>query len=350
MWKRPVCAAMLLAAALHAPLSAPGAAAAPKVVVSIKPVHSLVAGVMAGIGKPELMVTGTASPHTYQMRPSDARKLSEADLIVWIGEDMETFLRRPIANTGRRAAVLTLHEAARMHLLRNREGGIWEDEHDHAHKDEHKHGHDKARKDEHDDDHKHGHDKAHKDEHDDAHKDEHGHAHGEFDMHIWLDPGNAQRIVEVVAEALIRLDRANEKAYRRNAAAMRKRIADRTAALRRQLAPVRDRGFIVFHDAYRYFEQAFKLKGIGTIAIDPGRPPSAKRVAELRKALAARHVRCVFSEPQFEPALVRTVIGGTRVQTATLDPLGAGLAPGPDAWFGIMQSLADTFSKCLGGR
>ena len=312
MWKKLICAATLLAAGMHTP----AANAAPEVVVSIKPVHSLVAGVMRGVGEPWLMVPGAASPHMYQMRPSEAKKLRDADLIVWVGENMETFLARPLSNLGSGATVVTLHEAAGMGLLPNREGGIWKEEVDAA---------------------------VHEDEHDD-----HGHEHGEFDLHIWLDPGNAGRIVSVVAEALIRVDPANAGAYRRNEAATRKRIDAQVAALRKQLAPVRKRAFIVFHDGYRYFEHAFGLTGVGAVAIDPARPPGARRLAELRKALVARNVLCVFTEPQFEPDLVRTVVAGTRVRTAALDPIGVAARAGPDAWFEIMRGLGDAFDGCLG--
>ena len=168
MRKAPILAAFCALATVHAPLSR-----ATEVVVSLKPIHALVASVMGETGEPWLMVTGAASPHTYQMRPSDAEVLSAADLVVWIGENMERFLDRPIAVLGSGAEVVTLHESAGLELLPNREGGIWRDEKSEAHVDEH---------------------------------DDHGHEHHEFDMHVWLDPGNAGRIVDVVADALARLD------------------------------------------------------------------------------------------------------------------------------------------------
>ena len=298
-------------AAVHAPR-----ACAVEVVVSLKPIHALVAGVMGEAGEPRLMVPGSASPHTYQMRPSDARGLSSADLIVWIGEGMERFLDRPIAVLGSGAEVVTLHEAAGMELLPNREGGIWHDEHTEVHVDEH---------------------------------DDHGHDHAEFDMHVWLDPGNASRIAGVVADALARIDPGRAATYRDNAEATRTRIAALESSLHERLAPVRQRAFIVFHDAYGYFEHAFGLHGKGAIAVDPARPPSARRLAELRGALAEHDIRCVFTEPQFEPDLVHTVIEGTGIRTATLDPLGVDVEPGPDAWFEVMRDLGDSVADCLGG-
>ena len=304
-------AAFCTLATVHAPH-----VRAAEVVVSLKPLHALVAGVMGDTGEPRLMMSGAASPHTYQMRPSDAEVLNAADLVVWVGEGMERFLDRPIAVLGSGADVVTLHEAAGMELLPNREGGIWHDEQAEVHVDEH---------------------------------DDHGHDHDEFDMHVWLDPGNAARIVDVVADALVRIDPARAETYRANAKATRMRIGVLESSLHERLAPMRQRAFIVFHDGYGYFEHAFGLNGKGAVAVDPARPPSAKRLAELRGALAEHDIRCVFTEPQFEPDLVRTVIEGTAIRTAALDPLGVDVDPGPDAWFEIMRGLGDSVADCLGG-
>ena len=311
MRKAPILAAFCALFTVHA-----SDARAADVVVSLKPIHALVAGVMGEAGEPRLMVSGAASPHTYQMRPSDAEVLNAADLIVWVGESMERFLDRPIAVLGSGAEVVTLHEAAGMELLPNREGGIWHDEQAEVHVDEH---------------------------------DDHGHDHGEFDMHVWLDPGNAGRIVGVVADALVRIDPGRADTYRANAEATRVRIGALGSSLQERLAPIRQHAFIVFHDGYGYFEHAFGLNGKGAVAVDPARPPSAKRLAELRGALAEHDIRCVFTEPQFEPDLVRTVVEGTGIRTAALDPLGVDVAPGPDAWFEIMRGLGDAVADCLGG-
>ena len=306
-----ILAALWVLAIVHSPY-----VRATEVVVSIKPIHALVAGVMGEAGEPRLMISGSTSPHTYQMRPSDAAVLNGADLIVWVGEGMETFLDRPIEVLGSGAEVVTLHKSAGLELLPSREGGIWHDEERELHVDEH---------------------------------DDHGHDHGEFDMHIWLDPGNARRIVDVVADALVRIDPGHVDIWRANAETMRTRINRLESSLRERLAPVRERAFIVFHDGYGYFEHAFGLNGKGAVAVDPARPPGARRIAELRDALTEHDVRCVFTEPQFEPDLVRTVIEGTGVRTAALDPLGVDAEPGPDAWFEMMRGLGDAVADCLGG-
>lgn len=288
------------------------------VVASLKPIHSLVAGVLGEAGNPRLLLKGTASPHTYRMRPSDAAALAGADLIVWVGEPMETFLHRAIQNLGGRAAVLTIHEMPGMQLLRNREGGIWEsDDHEEAHVDEHE---------------------------------GHGHHHDEYNMHVWLDPGNARRIVDAVADALTELEPGQAGTWRANALEMRRRIDELDSSLEGLLTPVREHAFVVFHDAYQYFERAYGLNGKGAVAVDPARAPSAKRLVELRTALTEHGVRCVFTEPQFKPDLVRTVIEGSEVRVAVLDPVGADMAPGSDAWFQIMRGLGDSLTTCLGDK
>ncbi len=348
----------------------------PDVVVSIKPIHSLVAGVMGDTGSPKLLLEGAASPHTYQMRFSDAQALSNADVVFWIGGNLETFLERPIQNLSADSLVVTLEDASGIHLLRNREGGIWSngDEAD-GHEDEHGHddesGHDAREEDDHEDDHHEGED-DHADEHDhdakeeddheddhhesedgddhegeDGHTDEHGHDHGEYDLHLWLDPDNAIRFVGIVADTLSRVDPSHAESYMANANEMRSKMTEAVAAMESRLASVRDRRFIVFHDGYQYFEEYFSLASAGSVVVDPSRPPGARRISELRQALAEHGVICVFTEPQFEPDLVQTIISGTGVKTAALDPLGAEIEAGPDAWFEIMNGLADSIAGCL---
>ena len=365
--------ALFALAALH---SAPGAYAAPEVVVSIKPIHALVAGVMGGTGTPRLIVEGGASPHTYQMRPSEAEALQTADLVVWVDETLETFLERPIASLGAGAEIVTLHRVAGMRLLRNREGGIWDssstrlhdgenaDTHDPEAHDSEAHDSEAHDSEAHDseahdseahDSEAHDSEAHDSEDHDpDTHDSEdhghgHDHAHGELDAHIWLDPRNAARIVEAVVAALIRIHPEAAAVYRRNAATMQARIAALETSLREQLAPVRRHTFVVFHDGYQYFEHAFELNGIGAVTLDPTRLPSAKRLTSLRRALVERDVQCLFTEPQFEPRLALTVIEGTEVRTAVIDLLGADVAAGADAWFDIMRRLGDSIAGCLGG-
>ncbi|MYB33672.1 MAG: ABC transporter substrate-binding protein, partial [Gammaproteobacteria bacterium] len=281
------------------------------------------------------------------------------------------FMARAVGYLSTDAVVMTLEEASGIHRVAFREGGIWgiggehhehsdhdDEHHDHDEHDDHKkhsdedHGHDSDEHDEHQhaakehDDHD-GH--GHEDDHDDhdGHEGHDHHDHGEFDPHIWLDPGNARRIVEVVADQLSALNPDHAETYRNNARATIKRINEAEASIRTQLSSVQKSRFIVFHDAYRYFEDAFELESFGSFTVEPTRLPSAKRLSELMEAITDHNVVCVFSEPQFKPDLVETVIEQTDARTGVLDPLGAGLDQGPDAWFMIMQNLADSFAGCL---
>ena len=296
----------LLLAVLALPADA-GAAEAPRVIVSIKPIHSLAASVMAGVGVPELLVQGAASPHSYAMRPSDAARLDDAQVVFWIGPALEAFLVKPVASLAGDAAVLELEELPRLTLLPPREGGVWEP-HMHEHGDA---AHDDA----------HGEDEHDHDE-DEAHA-EGGHDHeaGTVDAHLWIDPDNAKVIAAAMAEALAGLDPAHGETYRANARDLAARIDALDAELAAALAPVRDRPFIVFHDAYQYFEAQYGLAAAGSITVSPDQPPGARRLAEIRAAIAARGAACVFREPQFEPALVELVIEGSGARQGELDPM-----------------------------
>ncbi len=315
---------LLIAGLMLTPLwTGASQAAAPSVFVTIKPIHSLVASVMRGVGTPYLLLKGGESPHAYALRPSEARRLARARLVFWVGEDLETFLAKPLASLGRRATVIALHDADGVRLLKTRAGGVWR-----RHEDDHA-------------DHDANHDKE------DADTDGHAHEHGKFDMHLWLDPRNAQAMVRTIATALSRADPAHAAAYRANATATLTRIARLEADLRRDLAPVKGRPYIVFHDAYQYFEKRFDLAAAGSLTLNPQTAPGARRIAQIRARIKTTGVRCVFVEPQFAPRLVDTVVAGTAARKATLDPLGSALRAGPDAYFTILRRLGRSLVDCL---
>ena len=349
---------------------------APNAVASIKPIHSLLTGVMEGAGQPTLLVRGGASPHTWSLRPSDAHALEHAGLVVWVGDELESFLVNPIDALTEDAYVLELSRAEGITLLRMREGGAWdehEDDHaagmddddDHAkgEDDDHDDEHAKGEDDDHDDEHAKGEDDDHDDEHgeqvadargdedDDAHlhmEDGHEHAHGEFNMHLWLDPVNAAVIVGAMADALARLDPGREGVYRENESALKSRLHALDEELKEAFAPVRDRGFIVFHDAWQYLDTYYGLRAVGSVTVSPDQAPGAARLAEIREKIVDAEATCVFAEPQFEPRLVRTLVEGTGAATGTLDPLGAALEDGPDLYFDLMRSNARAFRACFG--
>ena len=481
------------------------------VVTSIKPVHSLVSGVMEGVGTPTVIIEGAGSPHTYSLKPSQARQLQDADLVFWMGDELETFLEGPIKNIAKSATSIKLIDSHGLKKIKFREGGMFDahDDHDdhgghddhghgehafewagvfelsagtynwtfakvdgdyadpamkmvilksgdieaseemaetlmssekaeskksgnklvagemayalnfdaskntttfpveissggkftfftehmpfefeanehffkdasgndvepiaqepdadhhghddHGHdkhaKDDHDdHGHDKHAKDDHDD---HGHDKHAKDDHDDHGHDKHAkgghddHGHGEFDPHVWLDPINAKAIVHEIEEALVKVDPKNAKKYEANADRIAKEMDKLVEELREQLKPVQEKGFIVFHDAYQYFEQRFGVSAIGSITVSPEVMPGAERVSELRKKIMDLSATCVFSEPQFEPKLVKTLVEGTGARTGVLDPLGASLTKGPDLYSQLVREMASSLKNCLSAK
>ncbi|HRD66806.1 MAG TPA: zinc ABC transporter substrate-binding protein [Candidatus Competibacter sp.] len=295
--------------------------AEPKVVVSIKPVHSLVSGVMQGVGEPSLLVQGGASPHEYNLKPSDARAISEAQIVFWIGPDMENFMVKPLSNAKGPVRPVALLDAPGVAVLPLREGGAWEP-HEHEH-DDHREGPDHDR--------------------------DHDRTAGR-DPHAWLDPAAAAAMVRQIVATLGEVDPGHRADYERNGAALVGRLNQLDRQLATELAPVKSQPYIVFHDAYQYFERRYGLSGVGSITLDPERRPGAKRVAEIRARVRDLSVRCVFGEPQFQPALVETIIAGSNARRGVLDPEGGTtLQAGPEAYFQLLGGLADALRTCLSG-
>lgn len=288
-------------------------AEAPRVVATIKPVHALVSAVMGEVGTPVLIVRGSASPHGYTLRPSDAAALENADLVFWTGQGMELFLEEALASLAVDAAVVELAATPGLELLPVRDGGAFGDHH-----------HDAG-------------DTRHGDHVDSTDR----------DMHFWLDPANAVRVTATICEALAAADPANAAIYEANAAAVAERLAALAAEIDARLAPVRDVPFVVFHDAFQYFEHRFGLTVVGSITVMPDAVPSAARVAEIRHRIEASGAACVFAEPQFQPAIVRTIIEGTGARFGTLDPEGAGLPEGPELYPALLLGIAVSLHDCL---
>jgi len=300
------------------------------VVASILPVHSLVAGVMEGAGRPYLLVPGGASPHSFALRPSDARQLEQAQAVFWIGPTLETFLERPLDALAQKADVVALSGAEGVRRLPFREGGPWE-AHSHGAEDKDAHHDGEEREHDHDHDHDHGHG---------------DHDHG-MDAHVWLDPLNAIAFVKTIAHVLGHIDPAGTALYEANAERLVAKLKALDSDLRQMLAPVQGKPYIVFHDGYQYFEARYGLTPSGSVTVSPELSPGAKRLVGIRSRIKEEAAICVFAEPQFEPKLVRTVIERTGARTATLDPLGAALEPGPDAYFQLMRNLAKDLAACL---
>ncbi len=313
----------------------------PNVATDIAPVHSLVARVMDGLGTPDLVISQGASPHEYSLRPSEAGALQEPDLVFWIGEDLTPWMDGAIDTLAENAEVISLLEADGVTLLEFREGALFE-AHDHGD------GHE-----DHDDhDHEEGHDHeehAHEDgdDHDDHAEDHDDHAHGDHDPHAWLSPDNAAVWLNAIAAALSAADPENAGAYYANAAAGREELTALSGEINTVLDPVRGGSFVVFHDAYQYFETAFDFPASGAISLSDASDPSPARIADIQGRVADEGIACVLSEPQFNPNLVATVMDGTEANTAVLDPLGSDLTLGPDLYPQLLRNLAKTLADCL---
>jgi zinc transport system substrate-binding protein len=288
----------------------PGAAFAdpPAVVASIKPVYSLVAAVMAGVGKPALIVHGAASPHTYSLRPSDARALDAAQLVFWVGPSMESFLAKPLQALAGRAEIVEIDRAPGINTLPARIGGVWERDLDAPVPA----------------------------------------GSGTVDGHLWLDIDNAKAIVHLAAERLSALDPGNAARYAANARDLESRLGALDQELRADFLPLASKPFVVFHDAYQYLERRYALAAVGAISVDPDRQPGARRIEEIRAKIKATGAVCVFGEPQFTPALLNTVTAGTGAHAGTLDDLGTGIPDGPELYFRLMRGIASALTDCLG--
>ncbi len=330
--------ALLLTTTLLSAGTVAARADTPNVVVSIKPIHSLVAAIMQGVGEPALVVEGAASPHTYALKPSNAAALQDADVVFWVGHGLEAFLEKPLEALGDKATVVELEDAPGLEKLPFREGGPFE-----AHEHEGEDGHDHAHGEE-------GHDHAHGEEgHDHGAEAGHeGHEHGAFDMHLWLSPDNARAIATEAARVLSEKDPAHAAAYQANLAALTEKLGALDTEIAATVAPVKEKPFVVFHDAYQYFEHHYGVNTAGSITVSPETLPGAARLTEIRDKVKTLGATCVFAEPQFEPKLVNVVIEGTDAKSGTLDPEAATLDPGPDLYFTLMRSIATSLRDCLG--
>ena len=319
----------------------------PNVTVDIAPVHSLVARVMEGVGSPKLIIPAGASPHEYSLRPSEAKSLQDADMVFWMGEDLAPWLEKSIETLARDAEIVTLLEESGTKLLDFREGALFE-EHDHSDHDDHDDHDDDKDHDDHDD---HDDDKDHDDhdDHDDDkdHDDHDEHAHGAHDPHAWLSIANAQTWLNLVAGKLSAADPENAGVYFANAAAGRAEIDSLIAEVNGILAPVRGKNFVVFHDAYQYFETSFDFPAAGAISLGDATDPSPARIAEIQGRVEDEDINCVLSEPQFNPGLVETVLSGTDAKTGIIDPLGVNLEPGSNLYPDLIRNMAKSLAGCL---
>ena len=297
-----------------------------KVVASIKPIHSLVSYVMDGIGKPDIIVDGYNSPHNFSLKPSHAKMIEKANLIIWVGEDLETFLEKPLKTISKDAVNIEIMDLKEVKKLKFREKNIFEGHDDHGH-DEHKeHGHDEHKE--------HGHKEK---KHDD-------HGHGEHDPHVWLDPMNAKVIVKEIENQLVKLDPDNASKYKANSKKAQSELDNITKNIKKDLK--KDLRFVVFHDAYQYFENRFNIKVLGALTVNPDVLPGAEQLSEIREVIEHEKVNCLFSEPQFNPAIIKSIAKDTKIKTGVLDPLGATLDKGKGMYTKLLSNMYASFKGC----
>ena len=291
-----------------------------KVVTTIKPVHSLVSGVMDGVSNPTLIIEGSNNPHNFSLKPSHAKMLEEADIVFWIGEDLESFMEKPLSSLAKDAVKISFMDLPSIKKLKFREKNIFDDHDDHGH-------------DDHD---------GHEDEHE-GH-DDHGHHHGEFDAHIWLDPSNAIEMVLEISHELSEIDPDNAAKYEQNADKM-------VASLKNLISEVdstisKDASFVVFHDAYQYFENRFGVSSAGALTLNPDVLPGAKQIDAIQDLIQDDNIKCIFSEPQYNPKIIETLAADMNISTGVMDPLGAFIDQGPEMYNQLILNIANSLKEC----
>ncbi|AXB30805.1 zinc ABC transporter substrate-binding protein ZnuA [Vibrio campbellii] len=269
------------------------------VLTSIKPIQMIATELTEGVTKPDVLLQNNASPHDYALRPSDVKKVAAADLVIWYGHDLESFLEKVVTDKGN---TLTISEIPDLSL---RKFGS-----------EHAHDHD-------------------------------GHHHGTHDPHFWLGIETVQQVANAIAHKLAEIDPEHAATYAENLNKFEVQLKATDAEIKQQLTPVKDKGYFVFHDAYGYFEERYDLNQMGHFTVSPDRKPGAKTLIHIRKTLGTGDVACVFSEPQFTPAVIESVMRGSDVKTGILDPLGSEIDVKSGSYFEFLQGMSNSFSQCL---
>jgi len=283
------------------------------VVTTIKPLHSLISNVMKGVGEPSLIIEGTSNPHNFVLKPSHAKLLQDADIIFWIGEDLEAFMEKPLSSLAKDAKKISFMELGSIKKLKFRENNIFDhDDHD-----------------------------GHKE---DDHDDHDGHNHGEFDAHLWLDPVNAKEMVIEISHELSELDPTNKNKYKANADKTIEVLDNLIKEVSQSLS--KDISYVVFHDAYQYFEKRFEVTSAGALTLNPDVLPGAKQIVDIQSLIKEKNIKCIFSEPQYNPKIIETLASDTNISTGTMDPLGVNLDRGVTMYSKLIMNIADSIKNC----
>ena len=288
-----------------------------KVVVSIKPFHSLVSTVMKGVSEPALLLNGNNSPHTYSLRPSAAVKLQNAHLVFWGGENLEGLLAKPIHSLAAGARVVSFEDTPGLILRPFRSVKEWQEFDPESENDQ------------------------------DHLKKQEIHRLPRNDPHIWLDPYNAQKITQNLVQILSEFDPENAQTYHSNGKKIILRLSDLNIQLETKMSSVSSKSYIVFHDAYQYFEKRYQLNPIASVTVSSGTSTSVGRLIDIRKKIKNKNVLCIFTDPQFSPKLVQTLISGTAVKKGILDPIGTSIPPGPEMYFTLLNNISHSISTCF---
>ena len=278
-----------------------------EIVVSIKPLHSLVSAVTEGSNSVSLVIDSSMTPHNFALKPSHAKLLNNAKVLFYIDDEFESGLKKTVKGLPKSVKVIRVSKMKKLRLLSTRADDNWEEDgHDH-----------------------------------------HDHGHSSNDLHFWLDPNNAIEIVKSITQELSAIYPENINIYKKNAKNIIKEIKTTDLLIKSMLEPVRNKPYIVFHDAYQYFEKAYSLKSVGSILVDPELPASAKRIIKIRSKIKSLNAHCVFKEPQFRAKIVKTVIDGTTTKIGILDPLGADIKSGPGMYTNLLKNIAENLNACL---
>jgi zinc transport system substrate-binding protein len=281
----------------------PSVASASTILTSFKPIQMIVTELTQGVSEPDVVMNSNASPHDYALKPSDVKKIQNADMLIWFGPDLEAFLTKVAKSNDN---LVTISEIPNINL---REFG--EDPHDHHHD---------------------------------------GHDHGSHDPHFWLGIDQVEVASSYISDKLVEVDPQNADVYKKNLDVFLSQLADKKRSIEAQLAPVKDKGYYVFHDAYSYYEDEFGLNKLGHFTVSPERKPGAKTLISIKKTLAKQDVQCVFSEPQFTPAVIESVVRGSSTQKGQLDPVGSDIEVGKGSYFEFLQQLTDSYTSCLSAQ
>ncbi|OOF54457.1 zinc ABC transporter substrate-binding protein ZnuA [Rodentibacter genomosp. 2] len=296
------------------------------VLASVKPLGFIASAIANGVIDTQVLVPTGASPHDYSLKLSDIQKVKSADLVLWVGEDIDFFLERPV-NQIDRQKVITIADLAEIKPL------LIQAHHEHSHEEgEHDHKHD------------------HKHEHKNGHEHNHDHENHEglsTNWHIWYSPAMSQIVAQKVADKLTIQFPDKKALIEKNLADFNRTLAEQSDKIKAQLAPFKEKGFFVFHDAYGYFNDAYGLKQTGYFTINPLVAPGAKTLAHIKEEIAEHRVNCLFAEPQFTPKVIESLAKGTAVKVGRLDPIGDGVALGANSYANFLQATADSYAQCL---